>query len=68
MFAETAFRVVTSGFYGAFTQAFRRLEPPWLAFTIILVPAPACEPFGFVVSTEDLIPHPFRSPIRLPEI
>ena len=41
MFAETLFRVVTSGFYGALTQAFRRLEPPWLALTIILVLAPA---------------------------
>jgi hypothetical protein len=41
MFAETVFRVVTSGFYGALTQAFRRLEPAWVAFTIILVLTPA---------------------------
>ncbi len=41
MFAETVFRVLTSGFYGALTQALRRLEPPWVAFTIILVLAPA---------------------------
>lgn len=41
MFAETAFRVVTSGFYGAITQAIRRLQPAWLAITIILVLAPA---------------------------
>jgi hypothetical protein len=33
--------VVTSGFYGALTQAIRRLEPPWVAITIILVLAPA---------------------------
>lgn len=41
MFAETAFRVVTSGFYGALTQAIRRLEPPWLAILLVLVVAPA---------------------------
>jgi hypothetical protein len=41
MFAETAFRVVTSGFYGAVTQAIRRLEPAWLAVLIVLVLAPA---------------------------
>ena len=41
MFAETAFRVITPGFYGALRQAFRRLEPPWVAFAIILVLAPA---------------------------
>jgi hypothetical protein len=28
---EFAYRGVTSGFYGAITQAFRRAEPPWLA-------------------------------------
>ena len=41
MVAETAFRVVTSGFYGAVMQAIRRLEPPWLAIVIVLVLAPA---------------------------
>ncbi len=41
MFAETAFRVVTSGFYGAVTQAIRKLEPPWLAVMVVLVLAPA---------------------------
>ena len=41
MFAETAFRVVTSGFYGALTQVIRRLEPPWVSIVIILVVAPA---------------------------
>ena len=41
MFAETAFRVVTSGFFGAATQAIRRLEPPWLAVLLVLVLAPA---------------------------
>lgn len=31
MLVEFAYRGVTSGFYGAITQAFRRVEPPWLA-------------------------------------
>lgn len=41
MFAETAFRVVTSGFYGAVTEAIRKLKPAWLAILIVLVLAPA---------------------------
>ena len=41
MMAETAFRVITSGFYGAFTQALRRMEPAWLAIALVLVIAPA---------------------------
>ena len=40
MVAETAFRVVTSGFYGAATQAIRTLEPAWLAVALVLVVAP----------------------------
>ena len=54
MFAETAFRVVTSGFYGALTQAIRRLEPPWLAIIIILVVAPAA------VQLLEFVVHFFR--------
>jgi hypothetical protein len=41
MFAETMLRVVTSGFYGAATQAIRKLEPAWLAILIVLLIAPA---------------------------
>ncbi len=41
MFAETVFRVVTSGFYGAITQAIRKLEPAWLSVVIVLILAPA---------------------------
>jgi hypothetical protein len=29
MLTELCFRFATSGFYGALTQAFRRVEPPW---------------------------------------
>lgn len=41
MMAETAFRVVTSGFYGGVTEAIRQLEPAWLAVLIVLMMAPA---------------------------
>ena len=41
MLTETAFRVVTSGFYGAVTEAIRKLEPAWLAILIVLMLAPA---------------------------
>jgi hypothetical protein len=41
MLTETAFRVVTSGFYGAVTEALRKLEPAWLAILIVLLLAPA---------------------------
>lgn len=40
LLTEFAFRTLTSGFYGAVTQAFRRAEPHWAAAltTIILLP------------------------------
>ena len=41
MLTETAFRVVTSGFYGAVTEAIRKLEPAWLGILIVLMLAPA---------------------------
>jgi hypothetical protein len=41
MLTETAFRVVTSGFYGAFVESIRKLEPAWLAVLIVLLIAPA---------------------------
>lgn len=41
MLIETSFRALTSGFYGAITQALRKMEPPWLAILIIVVLAPA---------------------------
>lgn len=41
MSVETAFRVVTSGFYGAIIQALRQLQPAWLAILIVLLLAPA---------------------------
>jgi hypothetical protein len=38
---EFAFRFATAGFYGAVTQAFRRVEPPMLAAlgAVVLLPA-----------------------------
>ena len=41
MLLETAFRAITSGFYGALIQAIRKLKPAWLAVLIIVVIAPA---------------------------
>jgi hypothetical protein len=41
MLTETAFRVVTSGFYGAVTESIRQLQPAWLAILIVLMLAPA---------------------------
>ena len=40
MAAEFAFRTVTSGFYGALTQAFRRAEPAWLAAVVAMILLP----------------------------
>ena len=41
MLAEFGFRFVTAGFYGALTQAFRRVEPPILGTlgAVLLLPA-----------------------------
>src|SRR5690242_21161420 len=40
MLAEFGYRGITSGFYGAITQAFRQAEPPWVAgaVTAVLLP------------------------------
>jgi hypothetical protein len=40
MLIESLFRTMTSGFYGAATQALRRFRPEWLALTLILVVLP----------------------------
>lgn len=40
MLVESLFRSMTSGFYGAATQALRRFRPEWLAITLILVVLP----------------------------
>lgn len=40
LLAETVFRAVTSGFWGAFTQALRLMEPAWLAVFLVVVVAP----------------------------
>jgi hypothetical protein len=41
MFVETAFRAFTSGFWGAFTQALRLMQPAWLAVVLVVLVAPA---------------------------
>ncbi len=40
MLAEAAFRAVTSGFWGAFTQALRLMQPEWLAILLVVGVAP----------------------------
>lgn len=37
---ELVFRGITSGFYGALTQAFREAEPPWAAAVTVMVLLP----------------------------
>lgn len=41
MLTEAVFRICTSGFYGAMTQAFRRAEPRWAATACALAVVPA---------------------------
>lgn len=45
MLTEAVFRLCTSGFYGALTQAFRRAEPRWAATVWALVVVPAAAHF-----------------------
>jgi hypothetical protein len=40
MKTELVFRGVTSGFYGAITEAFREAEPPWAAAATVMVLLP----------------------------
>jgi hypothetical protein len=40
LLAETAFRAFTSGFWGAFTQAVRLMEPAWLGVFLVVFVAP----------------------------
>jgi hypothetical protein len=37
MLAEFLYRAVTTGFYGAITQAFREAKPPWLAMLVATI-------------------------------
>jgi hypothetical protein len=37
---ELVFRVITSGFYGALTEAFREAEPPWAAALAVAILLP----------------------------
>jgi hypothetical protein len=40
MLAELCFRAATAGFYGALTQAFRSVHPPWAATAAVIVLLP----------------------------
>ena len=54
MLTETAFRALTSGLWGAFTQALRLLQPAWLAVFLVGVVAP------IVVQSLELLLHMAR--------
>jgi len=43
LLAEFALRSATSGFYGAVTQHFRRVQPPWCAFLGVFLLLPASQ-------------------------
>lgn len=40
MLAEFLYRAATAGFYGALTQAFRRVEPVWMASIAVMILLP----------------------------
>jgi hypothetical protein len=40
MRTELVFRAITSGFYGALTENFREVEPPWAAATTVMILLP----------------------------
>jgi hypothetical protein len=42
LLTEFVFRTVTSGFYGAIIQAFRRAEPAWAAAIATMIILPLC--------------------------
>ena len=42
MLAEYAYRALTSGFYGAITQAIGEVEPEWQAYLGAMLVLPAC--------------------------
>jgi hypothetical protein len=46
MLAEFGFRFVTAGFYGALTQAFRRVEPPSLGTLVAMLLLPTLTHLG----------------------
>jgi hypothetical protein len=66
MNTELLFRGVTSGFYGAFTEAFREAEPPWAAaLTVMLFLSIAAHSVEFLIhwlrGTQRLLPSNLSS-------
>ena len=58
MLAEFVYRGLTSGFYGALTQAFRTVEPVWQASVTVLVMLPlASHSIEFIVHVMRHTPH-----------
>ena len=61
MKTELVFRGLTSGFYGALTEAFREAEPPWAAAVTVMLLLPVANHsleflFHWLRSTEKLLP------------
>lgn len=59
MGAELALRSVTSGFYGAVTEAFASAEPPWAAMTATMLLLP------FVAHSLEFLVHSLRHTPKL---
>jgi len=59
MFTELVFRLVTSGFYGALIQSFRRVNPPWVALLAIGLVLPVLS------HAAQLLVHWFRGTMNL---
>jgi hypothetical protein len=58
MLAEFVYRGITSGFYGALTQAFRKAEPVWQASVTVMVLLPlSSHSLEFVVHLARHTPH-----------
>jgi len=58
MLAEFVYRGITSGFYGAMTQAFRKAEPVWQASLTVMVLLPlSSHSIEFVVHLVRHTPH-----------
>jgi hypothetical protein len=56
---ELVFRGVTSGFYGALTEAFREAEPPWAAAMTVMILLPVAN------HSVELLVHWMRGTQRL---
>src|SRR6202011_2950519 len=66
MKTELVFRGITSGFYGALTEVFRKAEPPWAAALTVMVLLPVANHsiellVHWMRGTQNLLPSIFAS-------